>query len=65
MEIPLRRKYRVYKPTKKTRAAGDHQGVSKRRKLGPKTYVPRDHVMVMWPSGKLRMLAREDVPYEG
>jgi hypothetical protein len=64
MEIPLRRKYRVYKPVKKTRAVGDHNGPAKRKKTGPKTYDPRSRVMVMLPpNGRLRMMKREDVPW--
>jgi hypothetical protein len=62
MDIPLRRKYRVFKPVKKTRAVGDHNGPAKRKKMGLKTYDPKSRVLVMLPNGKLRMMAREDVP---
>lgn len=59
MIVPLKYKYRCYKPVKKTHAVGDHNQKATKKKQGPKTYVPGSWVMVMDVKGHCRMKPKE------
>jgi len=47
MEIPLKRKHRVYKPTKNNGVHGDHNNNAKHKIAGPKTYRYGSRVMLV------------------
>lgn len=59
MEIPLKYKYRVYKPAKRGGTGSNDSGKSTRKKQGKKTYVYGSRVMWMYDAyrGKTRMIA--------
>lgn len=55
MIIPLKRKYRAFKPVKHTKAVGDHNQKAQKKKGGIKSYVPKEWVMIMDVKGHCRM----------
>lgn len=62
--MPLKRKYRCYKPVKKTKVHGDHnQKAKKKMPNPPKTYEYGSRVMVLLPNGKVRMVDGNPADY--
>jgi hypothetical protein len=55
MQIELKRKYRARKIVKNCGFSGDHQGVHRHSKNGPKTYDRNAHILIMGPTGKTHM----------
>lgn len=63
MIVPLKYKYRCFKPVKKTGHNGDHNQKASKKKGGTKTYVYGSRVMLMADavSGHVVMVDKDEV----